>query len=326
MVTNIRRIYNLTAEILKSQGKYLTIAERGNLTQKFEMLGDIIMQVAPKLRSIFLPEWDKRTGRTREPPRWTEPRVRAFLDQFFQLSEGAEIPCNDIMEQDTVYQQVINPKIKELFRQRRGAKIYQTYLKYYEAQPQLPTTSKALVSQSHSLVIQPSRELLVVQQRERLLDQAPPEIVALEAGISLATTKRWQEKGLSGSKIVDTAEVIRDRQTTSAVTTELDSVASLDDWEDLIDTARKMNLPVKQLCSFLPKLEPEEIYGLADEFESLADVLALRYRRPIGSAWWVILTTYARCRSLDKTWDILQPRPRLAFHKEIPTPIWDEVQ
>jgi len=244
-----------------------------------------------------------------EPPRWSEPRVKNLLKRFLALMDTPDhISCGNFLESDPVYRQVVNPDIKKLFEKRQGAKIYQTFAKYVYDKSTLALPS-GIDSKTRALTTAPTKELELAREKKRRLDEAPPPILALEAGISPQTAKQLKAEGLSGSEIVEIFYVVRSQKTSGTVFRELRRVSiPIEDWEDIIDVARSIMIPVKQLCRFLLELEPEELFGVTDEFGGIASELAETARKPLGWGWWVVLKTYAgdgqRC--LDRTWDILE--------------------
>lgn len=275
----------------------------------------------PRLRSIFMPLAafrEYRFGRVRviiPPKRWEEPLVQYFLGEFSKLmSQSDRIrPNNESIESDNVYHGIMNPDITNAILERRMPKEeYEKLERILKGQGhKYPLQSGQTTT---ALQVRQSREIVPAEDLERRLDNLPPTVLAVEAGLHPQTVKKHKETGLSGQDIIDEGFMI------TKLGTHADLIHRLrrynvpqHQWDDLIDTARQYHIPVATLVRTMQTLgasDIEEILDAVGEMDPEVSEFTTRHRMRREIAWYITLSIYSGDGrgDINKTLDILKER------------------
>ncbi len=273
----------------------------------------------PRLRSLFMPRAvvkEYSFGKVREiipPLRWEEPLVQYFLKEFRELMLEPDKHIginNEDINSDLVYSQIRNPDIRRSILQRRMGK------EQYEKLERLlrisePLTSDIQLQQTRALEVIPSREIVPFEEAERLrLDSLPPEILAIEAGLTAPTVKKHREVGLTGQEIVDEGFMIGDKTTNALLIHELRRYEVPEDqWSELIDLARQIQQPVAFLLRVMDDIgtkDAEELMALVDDMSDTVGEFVEEHRMNRQKAWYLVMGIYSGegRGNIDRTLDI----------------------
>jgi hypothetical protein len=258
----------------------------------------------PRLRSILVPTkgvWEQLVNdrisfpfRYSPPLRWEEPIIQRHIKNYLAVLSAHPHPGNnDNIHSDPVFANIINPDVRKKILERRMDE--KTYNSIYRQISSLQTVGLLGDPATTKVTIRPSPGKLVpYEEQAHRFDDLPIGLLAVESGLQTATVKRMLDRGLKGSQIVDAGFIMKDRKTTSPVVEGMIR-QGIEDWPDIIDTARQMQCGVKFVLTILATLGPdnvEELTSLVDIAISDVSEFAVRRRVRLQRAWYIFLKIY----------------------------------
>ncbi len=279
----------------------------------------------PRLRSIFMPRAAIKKyhfGERREivpPQRWEEPLVQYFLKEFVKLMSLPDKKIglnNEDIKSDPVYSGIINPDVRKAFLERRMTEKEYRYIErglgqdhIFIADPSAGRSLEVRREEGKALVKASPQEI-----GRRRLDSLPSSLLAVEAGLTEKTVKKYRKGRLNGEEIVDAGFTIMDMSTTGMVIQNLrESGIPRDQWSDVIEVAREIRVPIIliiEVMKNIPTNDVSEVVGLVDELGTYVTEYAEEHRMRPERVWYNALGIYSGLGRGDvrRTGDILTGR------------------
>jgi hypothetical protein len=211
---------------------------------------------------------------------------------------------NDATESDPVYTSVVNWDLRKAIRERTMSQ--KTYQRAYKLITKGLATALPGPAE-RSLVLRSQNIIHYQKELVTRLDNLTDGILSLESGLSWQTVKRLQQKGRTGSEIVDLGFILKDQKTSSESIQRMVK-QGVDDWSDLIDASRSTKCSAAMLLRIMADIgtsDVNDILGIIEDAGATVCQYAEEHKMNEGRAWFILFQIYASVgrgdigRSLD---------------------------
>jgi len=227
-----------------------------------------------------------------------EENVQHLIQSYVKLValSDASLGWNGDVTIDPVYMMLLNPDLKDKIRRRAmGEEEYNRLLHTMALAPPNPqdNQSKALARVGRDISPYVAGRLA----------NMPPELLAVESGLTLATTNKYLEEGFSGQQIVDLGYSLHHLHTSSGIVRALIALG-VDNWEEVLNIARTTHCPIHLIISLIRgtgRHDSDDLIGLLDECESAVTAYVDQYHTKWYWGWKNLLDIYKEAGKCDTT-------------------------
>lgn len=222
-------IYSIIEEIVLLAGKnYLPQREKERLN---DMMGAVEFQVSqyyPTLKSILLPRRETKTYNfgTEQvvsfPERWEEPLVQYFLKKYIDLmSQSDKIFCHSNLNEDYVYQNIMNPQIRRKIEKRTMTEVeYDKLTKLLRdaeaTQNKIELNSSSHSTESTALAVRQNNSIANLSDTKRL-NGLTDALLAVESGFTKRTVKKHKAHGVDAEGIIHERQLMEYEHTSAGL-------------------------------------------------------------------------------------------------------------